>query len=161
MVITKEMDDALDGQARWIVTIVNKFCSIPANNWIDSEDFLGDFIIFYLQRRHKYDPLRGSQTKFVMILARSFCNKYVKKRRFMAMNVDAEKAVYTVELDNSERAFVESASRFLKVGRHSAESRMDSLASKMGIGRVECRDMLWSIAQKVDKKNTKMVLVHN
>lgn len=159
--ITDEMDAALDGQARWMVSIVTKFTRNPINKWIDPEDFISDFIVFYLKNRHKYDATRASRSRFVMVLARSFCHKYVIKRRLPTKNLLAEKATYNESLSDSEHQFVEAASRHLKMGRHSVESRMDSLAAKMNIGRAECRDMLWTIADKVKKSNNNLVIVHN
>jgi len=159
--ITDEMDAALDGQARWMVSIVTKFTRKPINNWIDPEDFLADFIVFYIKHRHKFDDTRASRSRFVMVLARSFCNRYVTKRRLPTKNLLAERATYNEALTPTEHAFVEASSRFLKMGRHSVESRMDSLAKKMQISRTECRDMLDSIKDKVKKANNNLVIVHN
>jgi hypothetical protein len=159
--ITEEMDAALDGQARWMVSIVLRFTGKPINKWIDPEDFISDFIVFYLKNRHKFDATRASRSRFVMVLARSFCHKYVQKRRIPTKNLLAERATYNAELTADEHGFIQAASPYLKMGRHSVESRMDSLASKMSIGRAECREMLESITEKVKKSNNNMVLIHN
>ena len=159
--ISDEMEVALDGQARWIVSIVSNFCRKPCNKWVDPEDFFQDFVVFYLRKRHLYDANRAARTRFIMILARSFAHHYVRSKRPPMKNLNAEPARYKIDLDADEHRFVEAASKFHAHGGHTAPARVVSLAKKMGIGRLECQTILDAIQTKVKKNNQKFVLIHN
>ena len=140
--ITPEMDAALDGQARWIVSIVSNYAAKRQNKSLDIEDILGGFILYYLRFRDKFDPERGRRTTFVFQLFRSYSFHRARKKRHSFANVHADLPLPVVEYDEDEQKLIiasqecrrESAVRYARDLNWSVkrtEETIESLRSKV------------------------------
>lgn len=151
-----QMDEALDGQSKWIYSIIKAYTGKYQGFTEDQEDFLGDFIVCYLQNRHKYDPARASRSHWTYWLFRSWAwrrrQKQQKLPKFTQREADAVKIGVQLEADE-----IELVECFVNNPR--TES-IKGLVKHSGVSQREVEDRLHAIRRKVANRR-RQVIVRN
>jgi hypothetical protein len=147
--LTPELDKALDGQAKWMISIVTQYARKQQKTGFDLEDFLGGFILYYVKFRDKYDPSRGRRTTFVFQLFRTYAYRYNRKNRISCKNVDADLPLSVVEYDEDENALIAASS---KCRRESVER----YARDLGWSVKRTKETLDGLRDKVRQKQTRV-----
>jgi DNA-directed RNA polymerase specialized sigma24 family protein len=145
--ITDEMDAALDGQAKWMISIIGKYVR-KYHRFADAEELFADFVAFYLENRHHFNPERGTRSTFVFQLFRSFTFRKARKIRITTRNVVADVPVVGLEYDEDE---IELLEQFAVQPRKSASR----LAKDMGRKERHIEETLDSLKAKIAQRNSK------
>jgi len=152
----EEMDAALDGQFAWMKSIIRSYTGKYQGFSEDVDDFMADFIVCYLQNRHKYDPARASRSHWTYWLFRSWAwrrrQKQQKLPKFTQREADAVKIGVQLEADE-----IELVECFLN---HPQTESVKGLVKKTGISQREVEDRLHAIRRKVANRR-RQVIVRN
>jgi hypothetical protein len=149
-----EMDEALDGQAKWLVCIVNAYVNKYQGFSECPEDFFQDFLVCYLKNRHKYDPARASRSHWTFWLFRSWAwrRRQSQKRLPKFTQKEADTFQTGVQLDADETALIDCCGDFR--GRISVAT----LARRAGLKEREVESRLDSIRHKVSNRRAKVIV---
>lgn len=144
--ITPELDAALDGQAKWIYSIVLNYTRKHKINLDEAEEVFADFVVFYLGKRGQYDETRGRMTTFVFQVFRSYAFHKGRKKKIKTQNVAADVANPCIVFDRDEIELIEQ----FQVTRRESASR---LAKDLGRSERHVEETLDSLRAKVAKRN--------
>lgn len=150
----EEMDAALDGQFRWLVTIVTSYSSKYQTFKGIDEDFFQDFVIHYLANRHKYDPARASRSHWTFWLFRSWAwrRRQSQKRLPKFTQKEADTFQTGVQLDADETALIDCCGNFR------GKLSVATLARRAGLKELEVESRLDSIRHKVSNRRAKVIV---
>lgn len=157
MQITAEIDQAFDGQAKFIYGILNKSARINTVLGLDIDDLVQEFYFYYTKHRTKYNPERASRSKFTYWLVRSFLFSLRRKNGKGPQFLQKEADVFTsncVLLDSGEQQLVDAVD-------HVGRLAIKTLAKRVGRSEIEVRKDVESIREKVLHKSNKIIVVRN
>lgn len=149
-----EMDAALDGQLAWMRCIITSYTRKYQTFAGFDEDFFGDFVIHYLQNRHKYDPARASRSHWIYWLFRSWAWRRRKSDRKLPKCVqkEADPVRIGVELEADERQVVDCFCDNPRL------TTVQGLAERVGASSREVEGRLSSIRHKVSNRRSKVIV---
>jgi hypothetical protein len=146
--ITTELDNALDGQARWMLSIIRNYASKHQIKSSDAEELFADFIGFYVEKRDEYEPERGARSTFVFQVFRSFIWRRNRKSRVSPQNLVFDLPSAVVEYDDDEIELIQAFDEY-------STKSASRLAKHMGRPLKHVNETLYSLQAKVAKKQRK------